>query len=503
VAAEAGVALGTVYRYVPDLQNLLVAAAEQVEGRFVDALRHAAPDGEPLVPAVPRIAAVLVEEARREPRLAELLALPRGPDAVSDGAAIRCWIADRVAASMASGEIPEGNRGMVAAAGYGLVRGVFEHALTGGAGWGWRDDRPDHRPARPARWGGRVAAAEPVTRAGPGVDPERDRRAGDRAAGRAAPGTTSPSRSATCCRARGTPPDGSGRGRCRPVPAGPPRDRAPWRRGAGVRRRREAPVSQPFGGGLGPLEELVGGLLRTFEQSLTDDRDDRDRDDPGGGPAAPRPAPPRPRARTPRLDRYGRDLTDAARRGLLDPVIGREDEVDQVLEVLGRRTKNNPVLVGDPGVGKTAIVEGIAQRVVEGRVPPALRGVRVVALDLAGMVAGTRYRGDFEARITAVVDEVVAARRSVVLFVDEVHAVVGAGSAEGGALDAATILKPALARGDLQLIGATTVEDHRRHISRDPALERRFEPVRVAEPTVEQTVAVLRGSASATSATTT
>lgn len=136
VAAEAGVALGTVYRYVPDLQNLLVAAAEQVEGRFVDALRHAAPDGEPLVPAVPRIAAVLVEEARREPRLAELLALPRGPDAVSDGAAIRCWIADRVAASMASGEIPEGNRGMVAAAGYGLVRGVFEHALTGGAGWG-------------------------------------------------------------------------------------------------------------------------------------------------------------------------------------------------------------------------------------------------------------------------------------------------------------------------------------------------------------------------------
>ncbi|CAA9440591.1 MAG: ATP-dependent Clp protease ATP-binding subunit ClpA [uncultured Pseudonocardia sp.] len=257
-------------------------------------------------------------------------------------------------------------------------------------------------------------------------------------------------------------------------------------------------MSQPFGGGFGPLEELVGGLLRTFEQSLTDDRvgrdrDDRDRDDPGGGPAAPRPAPPRPRARTPRLDRYGRDLTDAARRGLLDPVIGREDEVDQVLEVLGRRTKNNPLLVGDPGVGKTAIVEGIAQRVVEGRVPPALRGVRVVALDLAGMVAGTKYRGDFEARITAVVDEVVAAQRSVVLFVDEVHAVVGAGSAEGGALDAATILKPALARGDLQLIGATTVEDHRKHIARDPALERRFEPVRVAEPTVEQTVEILRG----------
>ncbi len=257
-------------------------------------------------------------------------------------------------------------------------------------------------------------------------------------------------------------------------------------------------MSQPFGGGFGPLEELVGGLLRTLEQSLNDagDRDgpgDRRRDDPAGGPAVPRPAPPRPRARTPKLDRYGRDLTDAARRGQLDPVIGRDDEVDQVLEVLGRRTKNNPVLVGDPGVGKTAIVEGIAQRVVEGRVPPVLRDVRVVALDLAGMVAGTKYRGDFEARITAVVDEVVAAQRSVVLFVDEVHAVVGAGSAEGGALDAATILKPALARGDLQLIGATTVEDHRKHIARDPALERRFEPVRVAEPTVEQTVAVLRG----------
>jgi len=265
-------------------------------------------------------------------------------------------------------------------------------------------------------------------------------------------------------------------------------------------------MSQPFGGGLGPLEDLVGGLLRGLEQSLADGQ----RDDPAGdrtregrrGGTVPRDDGPRdrtaeqpwrPRARTPQLDRYGRDLTDAARRGLLDPVIGREDEVDQVLEVLGRRTKNNPVLVGDPGVGKTAIVEGIAQRVAQGSVPPALRDVRVVALDLAALVAGTRYRGDFEQRITAVVREVVAAERSVVLFVDEVHAVVGAGSAEGGALDAATILKPALARGDLQLIGATTAEDHRRHMTRDAALERRFEPVRVAEPTPVQTVTILRG----------
>ncbi|MCX6466042.1 MAG: ATP-dependent Clp protease ATP-binding subunit [Pseudonocardiales bacterium] len=248
----------------------------------------------------------------------------------------------------------------------------------------------------------------------------------------------------------------------------------------------------PFGGGLGPLEDLVGGLLRNLEQRL----DDLPRDEPVRPRERPRQAPRAtggPRARTPQLDRYGRDLTDAAARGALDPVIGREDEVDQVLEVLGRRTKNNPVLVGDPGVGKTAIVEGIAQRIVDGRVPPALLGVRVVALDLAGMVAGTRYRGDFEQRITGVVKEVVAAERSVVLFVDEVHAVVGAGSAEGGALDAATILKPALARGELQLIGATTAEDHRRHIARDAALERRFEPVHVAEPTAEQTVEILSG----------
>ncbi|HVL85886.1 MAG TPA: ATP-dependent Clp protease ATP-binding subunit [Pseudonocardia sp.] len=241
---------------------------------------------------------------------------------------------------------------------------------------------------------------------------------------------------------------------------------------------------QPYQGGFGPLDDLVGKLFAGLEQAFVDQEPDR-RDEPD--------APPRRRTSTRQLDRHGRDLTAAARGGRLDPVIGRDDEIDQVLEILARRTKNNPVLVGDPGVGKTAIVEGIAQRVVDGTVPAALREVRVVSLDLAGMVAGTRYRGDFEQRLTAVIDEVVAAERSVVLFVDELHAVVGAGAAEGGAMDAGTILKPALARGELQLIGATTTAEYRRHIERDAALERRFEPVRVAEPSVEQTVAVLRG----------
>jgi ATP-dependent Clp protease ATP-binding subunit ClpC len=234
-----------------------------------------------------------------------------------------------------------------------------------------------------------------------------------------------------------------------------------------------------FGGAFGPLEDLVGRLVAGLEQGLG-----REAPEGGGG---------RPRVSTRRLDRYGRDLTAAAREGRLDPVVGRAEEVDAVLEVLARRTKNNPVLVGDPGVGKTAIVEGIAARIVAGDVPEALRDVRVVALDLAGMVAGTKYRGEFEQRLTEIIDEVVAARRSVVVFVDELHAVVGAGAAEGGAMDAGTILKPALARGELQLIGATTLREYRRHIERDPALERRFEPVRVAEPTVAQTVEILRG----------
>jgi ATP-dependent Clp protease ATP-binding subunit ClpC len=261
----------------------------------------------------------------------------------------------------------------------------------------------------------------------------------------------------------------------------------PDRAGGGTidgRSEEAAMPEQPFGGGFGPLEDLVGKLFTTLEQGFVEP--EREGRDAGEGSA-------RPRAATRRLDRYGRDLTAAARKGALDPVIGRDDEIDQVLEVLARRTKNNPVLIGDPGVGKTAIVEGIAQRVVDGTVPASLRDVRVVSLDLAGMVAGTKYRGEFEQRLTAVIDEVVAAARSVVVFVDELHAVVGAGAAEGGAMDAGTILKPALARGELQLIGATTVAEYRRHIERDAALERRFEPVRVAEPTPAQTVAILRG----------
>jgi ATP-dependent Clp protease ATP-binding subunit ClpC len=240
----------------------------------------------------------------------------------------------------------------------------------------------------------------------------------------------------------------------------------------------DVPQDRP---GSGPFDDLFERLIGNLESTLGDTM---------GGGAARRPA---GGGRTPRLDRFGRDLTADAARGALDPVIGREAEVDQVLEVLARRTKNNPVLVGDPGVGKTAIAEGIAQRVADGAVPAALRGVRVVALDLAGMVAGTRYRGDFEQRLTGVIDEVVAAERGIVLFVDELHAVVGAGSAEGGAMDAATLLKPALARGELQLIGATTVQEYRRHIEKDAALERRFEPVPIAEPGVEATVEILGG----------
>ncbi|WP_084211720.1 ATP-dependent Clp protease ATP-binding subunit [Pseudonocardia acaciae] len=231
---------------------------------------------------------------------------------------------------------------------------------------------------------------------------------------------------------------------------------------------------RPFDSGFNPLEELVKTLVGGLEQSF------------GGEP---RP----PGASTPRLNRHGRDLTEAARAGRLDPVIGRDAEVDQVLEVLSRRTKNNPVLVGDPGVGKTAIVEGIAARIAGGNVPAALADRRIVALDLPGMVAGTKYRGEFEERLTAVIDEVVAADRTVVLFLDELHTVVGAGAAEGGAMDAGSMLKPALARGGLQLIGATTVEEYRRHIERDAALERRFQPIVVTESSVADTVEILRG----------
>ncbi|WP_410557277.1 ATP-dependent Clp protease ATP-binding subunit [Actinomadura fulvescens] len=195
---------------------------------------------------------------------------------------------------------------------------------------------------------------------------------------------------------------------------------------------------------------------------------------------------------TPTLDEYGRDLTEEARQGALDPVVGREEVIEQAIEVLSRRTKNNPCLIGEPGVGKTAVVEGIAQRIVNGGVPESLKGKRVVALDLTGMVAGSKYRGEFEERIKKVIDEIRAHSDELVIFIDEVHTLVGAGSSEGG-MDAANILKPALARGELHVVSATTIDEYRRYIEKDAALERRFQPVFVPEPTVEETVAILAG----------
>ncbi len=193
------------------------------------------------------------------------------------------------------------------------------------------------------------------------------------------------------------------------------------------------------------------------------------------------------------LERYGRDLTAMARERKLDPVIGRDEEVRRVLQILSRRTKNNPVLIGDPGVGKTAIVEGIAQRIVAGDIPDSLRDRRIVALDLGALLAGAKFRGEFEERIKAVLKEVERSEGGVVLFIDELHTLVHAGATEGGSLDASNLLKPALARGTLHCIGATTTQEYRRYIEKDAALERRFQPVPVSEPTVEDTISILRG----------
>ncbi|MBQ8684324.1 MAG: ATP-dependent Clp protease ATP-binding subunit [Clostridia bacterium] len=220
---------------------------------------------------------------------------------------------------------------------------------------------------------------------------------------------------------------------------------------------------------LGDIQQIVGGQA------------------PSSGPAQRQGA----KSRTPTLEQYGRDLTQLARSGRLDPVIGREQEIQRVIQILCRRTKNNPCLIGEPGVGKTAVAEGLAQRIAADEVPELLRGKRLLTLDLTGMVAGTKYRGDFEERVKNAITEVGKAG-DVLLFIDEMHNLIGAGAAEG-AVDAANILKPVLARGELQLIGATTITEYRRHIEKDAALERRFQPVTVGEPTVEQTLTILQG----------
>ncbi len=253
--------------------------------------------------------------------------------------------------------------------------------------------------------------------------------------------------------------------------------------------RRRRAVLPMLGSGLAAVALAIGTTYtidRIIRASAERDRDQSATNDPREWAKRLR------SGATPTLAAYSRDLTAAAKGGELDPVIGRADEVERVIAILSRRSKNNPVLVGEPGVGKTAVVEGLAQRIAQGSVPNALREKRVLSLALGPLVAGTKYRGEFEGRVKRILDEVRKSAREVILFIDELHTLVGAGAAEGS-LDLSSMIKPELARGELQCIGATTFDEYRKHIESDAALERRFQPVMVAEPTIEQTVEILRG----------
>jgi ATP-dependent Clp protease ATP-binding subunit ClpC len=245
-----------------------------------------------------------------------------------------------------------------------------------------------------------------------------------------------------------------------------------------------------FGAALAAAGLIAGGVL--LADRLQGGGDEKERGGGSGGGSSPLDGLAKRFLGTPTLGSFSRDLTDLARAGKLDPVIGRDDEIERLVSILARRSKNNPVLVGEPGVGKTAIVEGLAQRIVAGNVPASLQGKRVLALSLGPLVAGTKYRGEFEGRVKRILDEVKRSARDVVLFIDELHTLVGAGAAEG-ALDLSSMIKPELARGELQCIGATTFDEYRKYIESDAALERRFQPVMVEEPTIEQTMEILRG----------